>query len=667
MHRPRRRSRLLRSAAAFALLACAIVLAAQLAGVSRTRTAAPSTLVFDGTYETWMVKAPGKRASSRLAKAGSRLGGGKTTGSSAGGWYEVQLDDDVSPAEAEAAFAKAGAVDVEPVAPRVPYEDPVAPDTPATSAGSTEPTSHDDSPTDLGVATPLRTGPVTAPRLSEQWALSQSSDVDIDAPEAWQVGTGSGAVVAVIDTGVDASHPDLVGRVLPGRDFSGVGTPATTDKVGHGTHVASIIAGNGTSMAGVAPDAKILPLKVFADSAGGFSMSGYVSAIRYAADQGADVINISLGCGGSTSCYSQAEFDALSYAASKGVVVVTAAGNGDSTGRGMNNDAPETPDFPSSYEVPGLLSVTSSTRYGDWSTWANYGRATVDIAAPGEAILVAAPFGSYRSVTGTSFSAPMTTGVAALVAAANPGASADDIKSRIMSSVTKGSSLSTRTVAGGVLNANAALFAAGSANGGGPSASVTSATAATPRAGQRVGTPPVLSWQLPTGWTSYQVRVVGLGNRYYQRVSGSSRSMSHPSKAWRSGLYRWQVVARRPDGTFARTPMRAYRMMPRLGAWVTSGKIRSSGNRIRLRIGYAASEPRAYVRVRVKVGRTVLHNGRATRRRQHLRGVGSPRRGWFAYDASLRKKLRRGQKIVVEVRVSAGGRTLVRQFRATAR
>ena len=129
--------------------------------------------------------------------------------------------------------------------------------------------------------------------------------------------------------------------------------------------MASIVAANGAGIAGVAPDARILPLKVFRDSAGGFSMTGYLSAIRYAADQGADVINISLGCGGTTSCYSQAELDALAYATDKGVVVVAAAGNGDRTGNGMDNDGVETPDFPSGYELPGIISVTSSTHFGD--------------------------------------------------------------------------------------------------------------------------------------------------------------------------------------------------------------------------------------------------------------------------------------------------------------
>jgi subtilisin family serine protease len=672
MLRPPRR-RLLRSALGFVLLAAIVVLAAQLAGVAGRSSKAPSRLVFEGTHERWMVQAP-KASPKQLESAARSIGGGKSSRDAGGGWYEVRLGDDVAAADAEAAFDEAGATVVEPVLPRLPYDEPgVAEDpvhaTSPTARTSTTPGSHDDPPGAVGAGSHLRNGPVAAPRLGEQWALSQSTDQDIDALEAWQVGTGSGAIVAVIDTGVDASHPDLAGRVLPGRDFSGAGTPATVDRVGHGTNVASIIAANGATMAGVAPDAQILPLKVFRDSAGAFSMSGYVAAIRYAADQGADVINISLGCGGTTSCFSQAELDALTYASDKGVVVVAAAGNGDRTGNGMDNDGVETPDFPSGYELPGIIAVTSSTRFGDWSTWSNYGRTTVDLAAPGEGILAASSGGGFRSVTGTSFSAPIVAGSVALLAAANPTATNADLRSRILSSAVPSATLAGRTATGGILNANGALFAApGTAEvaGGGGAASST-VTTTSPRPGARLGTPPVLAWTLPAGWESVRVRIRGAGSRFDRTVGASARALAHPRTAWRSGTYRWSVVARTPEGELRESAPRTYRMLPRLGAWVTSGVVRSGGRKVRLRIGYAASEPRAVVRVRVSVGRRTIHNGRATTRTTHTRGAGSPRRGWFAYDARLSRALRSGERITVEVRVSAGGANLVRRFRATVR
>lgn len=644
------------------LLLAVVAAIAQLAGVS-TRGAPPaSRLVFTGLHERWLVQAPG-RSGKQIEQAARRLGGGKAGRQLPGGWYEVRLGQDVAAVDAEAAFAGAGARAIEPVLPRVPYDEPQAFDDPAPPPASGEPEAVDDPPAAFGDAGgELRAGPLSATRLAEQWALSQASDQDIDAPEAWQVGTGAGAVVAVIDTGVDASHPDLAGRVLEGRDFSGAGTGATVDRVGHGTQVASIIAANGANIAGVAPDARIMPLKVFRDSAGGFSMSGYLSAIRHAADHGADVINISLGCGGSVSCFSQAELDALTYATERGVVVIAAAGNGDSAGNGMNNDAPATPDFPSGYELPGIVSVTSSSRSGTWSKWSNYGARTVDLAAPGEGILVAAPQGSYRTVSGTSFSAPLAAGAAALVAAARPAATPADIRSSLMGSVVPSATLRTRSASGGILNARGVLDAPDVAGGG--AAQATGPVPISPTAGMRVGAPPVMSWTLPSGWSSHRVLLSRGGARFHRSVRPASRALGHPAAAWRSGTYRWQVVARDEAGRLVPGPPRTYRLRPRLGAWVTSGGVRRDGSAVRLRVGYAASEPSARVRVVVKSGRRVVHSGPWVLRRSHVRGVGSPRRAWFAYDARLSRRLQVGQRVTVEVRVRAGGSQLTRRFRA---
>ncbi|MCW2926631.1 MAG: Thermophilic serine proteinase [Thermoleophilia bacterium] len=664
MLRPPRR-RLARSVLALGLLLCMAVAVAQLAGVGGRGGAAPDRLVFEGTHERWLVQGA---SAAKLDTAARRLGGGKAGAELAGGWHEVDLGDEVAARQAEAAFADVGATAVEPVLPRLPYDTPDAPEDPAPATGARTgtadaPGSHDDGIGSTVGGTELRNGPVGAPRIGDQWALSQSSDQDVDGPESWQVGTGAGAVVAVIDTGVDASHPDLAGRVLPGRDFSGSSTGAQVDRVGHGTAVASIIAASGAGMAGLAPDARIMPLKVFRDSAGGFSMSGYLAAIRYAADEGADVINISLGCGGTTSCFSQAELDAIAYANAKGTIVIAAAGNGDSAGQGMNNDAPETPDFPSGYELPGILSVTSSSRLGNWSSWSNYGATGVDIAAPGEGILTAAPGNAYRTVTGTSFSAPYASGAAALIAAAHPEATAADLRARLISSVVPTSSLRSRTVSGGILNANAAMFAIGAAEGGGPG--LDGARLDAPRAGGLVGAPPVLAWSLPAGWSSAKVLLTGGGARHDRAVAAGARALAHPTSAWRSGTYRWQVVARNGEGQLVTSAPRTYRIAPRLGAWVTSGAVRAGGRSARLRIGYAATEPSANVQVIVRVGTRVLHSGRSLPRTSHLRGTGSPRRGWFAYDARLSRGLRIGERVTVEVRVRAGGTAIVRRFRAS--
>ncbi|MCW2960552.1 MAG: putative subtilase-family protease [Thermoleophilia bacterium] len=665
--RPQRRF-LTRTAPAFLLLVAAVMAVAQLAGVAGSGSKGANRLVFDGTHEAWLVQMPAtaKHPKAKIGRAARALGGGTASDQLPGGWYEVELGNETAAAMAEAAFTTAGAIDVEPALPRLPYvgdEPDSGGATPTPQAAEDEPAAVSDTPGALGHGTTtLRNGPIRAPRLGEQWALTQESNVDINGPEAWQTTTGAGAVVAVIDTGIDATHPDLVGRVLPGMDFSGSTTGPQVDKVGHGTAVASLIAAGGVGMAGVAPDAKVLPLKVFRDSDTAFSMGGYLAAIRYAADQGVDVINISLGCGGTTSCFSQAELDAVTYAADKGVLIVAAAGNGDRSGQGLNNDGVDTPDYPSGYDLPAILSVTASTRLGNWSPWANYGVSSVDIAAPGEGILVAAPGGSYRALPGTSFSAPIVSGAAALLAATNQGIAPEDIRARLLATARPATTLANRTVSGGVLDAQAALSA--SAIGGGNMVITSTARAVSPRAGARVGTPPVMTWQLPSGWKSTKVIVRYGTSTYTVPVAAARRAVSHPAKAWRSGLYRWQVVATTPSGTSVTTPARAYTVAPRVGAWVTSGRLREAGRTVRLRVGYASSELRATTKVSVAVGKQVLHTGKATSQGKHVRGTGSPRRGWISYDARLSRSVRVGERVTVTVRVASGRTVLTRRFTA---
>ena len=144
---------------------------------------------------------------------------------------------------------------------------------------------------------------------------------NVDAPEVWN--GVSGTTIAVIDTGVDLDHPEFLDRIVAGYDF--VDNDATADDGnGHGTHVAGTIAGanDGTGITGVAYDAAIMPLRVLDNDGYGWT-SDIISAVRWAADNGADVINLSLGGGG----YSQAMADSISYASGRGSVVVMAAGN----------------------------------------------------------------------------------------------------------------------------------------------------------------------------------------------------------------------------------------------------------------------------------------------------------------------------------------------------
>ena len=235
------------------------------------------------------------------------------------------------------------------------------------------------------------------PLLGDQlWAQS------IDLPGAWSVTRGrADIVVAVVDSGVSSSHPDLQGKLLQGYDFlNSDGEPE--DDIGHGTAVAGIIAAAGddeVGIAGVALEARVLPVKV--GSVDGAPISVLAQGIIWAVDQGADVVNISL-VADQTSVALQ---DALRYAYDSGVPVVTAAGN-----------EPDAVTYPGAYEE--AITVGASTFWGtltDFSTREN----RVDLIAPGASVL--APWWSeaegdtWTSVTGTSFAAPMVSGTIALL------------------------------------------------------------------------------------------------------------------------------------------------------------------------------------------------------------------------------------------------------------
>jgi subtilisin family serine protease len=185
---------------------------------------------------------------------------------------------------------------------------------------------------------PVEAAVVDDPLFPRQWGLDQ-----INAPEAWAMGaTGDGAVIAVVDTGVDLAHPDLAGQLMAGVDFHEANggeadCPGPQDQWGHGTHVAGVAAAeanNGIGIAGVAPGASILPLKVGGVSPDGFTAPpvnkpAVAAAIRYAADAGADVINISISMDSSEQNAANTQvFEAAEYAWERGSVLVAAAGNG---------------------------------------------------------------------------------------------------------------------------------------------------------------------------------------------------------------------------------------------------------------------------------------------------------------------------------------------------
>lgn len=236
-----------------------------------------------------------------------------------------------------------------------------------------------------------------------QWYLSK-----IQVPAAWDYGTGaSGVTVAIIDSGVLASHPDLAGKVLAGYDFHNADADPSDDN-GHGTAVAGLSAAasnNLLGMAGIAWANPILPAKVLgADGSG--SYSAIANAITWAADRGARVINLSLGGTSSSRTLQQA----VDYAWARNAVVVAAAGN-----NGNNILF-----YPAA--CANVVAVSATNASDLRPSWSNFG-SYVDLAAPGENVLSLQGAASYASWNGTSFSSPITAGVAALMISANPGLS----------------------------------------------------------------------------------------------------------------------------------------------------------------------------------------------------------------------------------------------------
>ncbi|NUR30957.1 MAG: type VII secretion-associated serine protease mycosin, partial [Catenulispora sp.] len=251
----------------------------------------------------------------------------------------------------------------------------------------------------------------------EQWQLRT-----LRAQDAWKQADGTGVTVAVIDSGVDGQHPDLVGQVLKGTDLVAPGGDGQSDAVGHGTTVAGLIAGRGDDKRGVlglAPGAKILPVRVL-DSRNRYDDARVVAnAVRWSVDHGAEVINMSLG----GTVESPELADAIDYAFEKDVVVVACTGN----------ESPPAADamwYPA--REPGVLAVTGLEHDDRNTIWpgALRGPQTV-LAAPGTDLVGARPSG-YWTVEGTSFAAPLVAAAAALVRSKWPLMSAANVVNRLI-------------------------------------------------------------------------------------------------------------------------------------------------------------------------------------------------------------------------------------------
>ena len=302
-----------------------------------------------------------------------------------------------------------------------------------------------------------------------------TADVDIDAPQAWDLTTGSNdVVVGIVDTGINYNHPDLQTNVWvnPGEiagnsiddDGNGViddihgfnaidSTGNPNDDNGHGSHVSGTIAGRGNNNSGVAGvnwQTKLMGLK-FLDGSGSGSISAAITAIEYAVNMKNRGVNIrvlsnSWGGGG----FSQALEDAITQANQAGILFVAAAGND-------NNNNDSNPTYPAGYEVTNVLSVAALDHNGNRAYFSNYGETTVDLAAPGVDILSTSLGQGYATLSGTSMATPHVSGVAALVLSREPNLTVTALKDRLINTIKPLAQLTYQMRAPGIVSASRAL------------------------------------------------------------------------------------------------------------------------------------------------------------------------------------------------------------------
>ncbi|MCS6772098.1 MAG: S8 family serine peptidase [Kiritimatiellae bacterium] len=319
------------------------------------------------------------------------------------------------------------------------------------------------------------------PLFGQLWGLRNVGQTggmpgaDIRAPAAWSlVRGGSNVIVAVIDTGIDYSHPDLVENMWrnPGeipdngvdddangviddvygaRWTSGTGVPVSGDPMddnAHGTHVAGTIGArgdNGIGVVGVNWRARMMALKFLNQSGAGYTADA-VAALEYAIDMGARISNNSWGGGG----WSHALKNMIDAASAAGHLFVAAAGN-------SNSDNDVAPSYPASYPCSNILAVASSDHNDQRSAFSSYGRTTVHLAAPGSTILSTVPGGGYTNFSGTSMATPHVAGAAALIWSLNPLLSDQAVKEAIISGVDVLPEWTNRVLSGGRLNLERAL------------------------------------------------------------------------------------------------------------------------------------------------------------------------------------------------------------------
>ncbi len=299
-----------------------------------------------------------------------------------------------------------------------------------------------------------------------------TQDADIDGPEAWDIQKDGDFIVAVVDTGVDYTHPDLTANMwrndaeipdngvdddgngyvddyLHGWDFANKDNDPMDDH-SHGSHVAGTICGvsdNGVGIGGVMWSGELMALK-FLNRFGQGDTAHAVEAIEYAVRMGAKVINNSWGGDG----YSDALYAALQSAAAQGVLITAASAN--NYGRNIDLD----PIYPAAYHLDLIVSVASTDRYDNLSDFSNMGLLSVDLAAPGSSIFSSLPGGAYGLKSGTSMATPHVSGAAALVWSAAPHLTAWEVKETLLATVDSLGELENQILTGGRLNLHSALM-----------------------------------------------------------------------------------------------------------------------------------------------------------------------------------------------------------------
>ena len=276
------------------------------------------------------------------------------------------------------------------------------------------------------------------PQLWRQYALHNTGqtggqiDADIDAPEAWDIHTGDPGIVtvAIVDSGVNR-HVEYRDRMVPGINTDDPSNPdLTTDGCGHGTHVAGIVAATGNNSVGVAGvtwGARIMPVRVL-NGCYGYELAA-AQGVRWAADHGADIINMSLQYPAGETTFR----NAVNYAHDRGVLVISAAGNNPFCGGGVCAPAR----FTNSMAVSGTtdddeFATHSNTTYPQWTS--NYGN-EIDVCAPGDNIYSTLWISGYAYMNGTSMATPHVTGVAALIKSYTPELTHDEIRAIITATV----------------------------------------------------------------------------------------------------------------------------------------------------------------------------------------------------------------------------------------